>query len=578
MAAKTFLRLFFLLLTAACAAVPCHGKYFGTQRQQQVDSIITEYHRVAHRAPYAAGSNLLMKAANTALRTDDPRPNIVLLGAVYDYMKQHNISWETPAIEEKECKSYITRFEGMPRDLWSTGLTMLYCRALLDGLKYESPYNQPLKLLQIARNLENMPAINLEPELQPYYDLMSTPINETEKNHLLAEIKSKLKNYSADEWLLSGVSAILMPAPEPIIDAIYEHLKGTDPAAADALQGYYYEKRALNGETFKRLHELYESSAGKKNVLGSCRYADLVLQRNPAGALEILAPVENHVLFTALGGTAVKADALSRSDSPDDVREAARLAQIAAERSFDSDLSKNARDVYNKCQARLAIFDLQEQERQLDIDEALPSEIVALAKGYESVDGYEDKAMELYRIAADYGDEGSLCRVCIYDIEQGTMEEDGDKVTRAANTILEHAGSDFLPFRYNAIFVLIYGLNGHEPGNAEFRQAAALFDDFKNKYAADQRKSLYTTDHFFCLSRLYELPGEESEFGDYFDNYDKAMSTFREGLAHEQAGEYSDAATSYYWTATWKHPLAHAKEELMHRKWKEQKERQKEQK
>ncbi len=165
MAAKTFLRLFFLLLTAACAAVPCHGKYFGTQRQQQVDSIITEYHRVAHRAPYAAGSNLLMKAANTALRTDDPRPNIVLLGAVYDYMKQHNISWETPAIEEKECKSYITRFEGMPRDLWSTGLTMLYCRALLDGLKYESPYNQPLKLLQIARNLEHIPAINHEPEL-----------------------------------------------------------------------------------------------------------------------------------------------------------------------------------------------------------------------------------------------------------------------------------------------------------------------------------------------------------------------------------------------------------------------------
>lgn len=554
-----------LCLMLLCGMTTNGNSQIVLPRQDKVDEAINEFHKVKDRQPYVNGSNVLMKASNAAAKgADDLRPHIIIRSAVYEYMQRYNIKWPDKNDEYYEWKGLISQYDYLSDNQRTYGVTLLNVKTRLDFFKYYKRWYAPMELIRMYNILENMPPYQLEPELMKYYSLLRMQINEKERKRMLDTINQKFKDYTVDDILYSGVVACLGKNTRGMAKQIADHLRTMDVAAADALEGYYLENKGISTDEELRLAlEYYDKAAAKGNVLGCIRRADYLLDEDINRAGELLSLVESHPHFSDYTGTVVKSDLLSRSDKIDDIREASRLAQDAIDKCLDSYQVKYIKKVYDECQLKITVHQLEEQESMLDLDDVLPAELTAIAMGYESIEGYEDKVIYYYRLAAEHGDIPSLCRVCVYDMFQGIAEEDDAKVKNAANIILENKDSDFLPFKYNSVYIYLFGLNGDEPNQ---KAASKLFKSFVNKLKSDNKTNLYKSAHFISDEEVSSLPDEDDELLNQFMNYYKAIEYYSKGLELESKGLQDDAEYYYSWSSTYGHPFGWEKSEMIRKK------------
>lgn len=571
--------------------------FVGTKLQNHVDEILTEFNRIKDKKPYINASDILLQASNAASRSFDKRPHIIIRTAHQKYMMDHNIVWLDKSTEYHEWKGLLQIYDFLKKPYRKYGVTYLNAWARLYFLKYRDSNVIPLELTKLQYTLENMPPFEIEPEFKQYYELLDGCISEKNRLKMLDFVKNEKKKYSADDWLYSGVLAILDSKSNKYIIPIIEYVQKIDQTTADALLGYYIE---INGPSIKKLLkdndsyagrfmykslyqgkdtpditnlrtkmlELYAKSASKGNVLGSIRYANFIYGKEPDKAMSILSCVEGHDQFAEYAGSLVKAQILAKSDIEEDVRETSRLTQECIDKCIDSFQVKSAKKLYNDCQTKISLFDMQHYEQLINIDDALPEDLIAIAKGYESIEGCEKKAMEYYRLAADLDDIESLCRVTLYDLYNGVSEENEQKTIDASNIILKNAESGFIPFLYNAIVVKLFGLNGMPPNPTE---AEKLFNQLKTKLVNDKAKDLKDTGLIIASEDISYICRGGEDFDAAFNNYEKALRNYKDALQKETNHEYKDAEWFYNWARTWGHPLAEPKQTLMIKKQKQKK-------
>lgn len=541
-------------------------------KQEKVDIALAEFHRLKIKDPLEA-EKFLRKAAEESYSNKEIRPTIIIRTAWQEYRHSQGWEWADSTAQSKAIDALLGMYVKNFEEPQSYGLTILEATTAIRYLDYCEAGFIPFALLRTVDILGNISAYTQEPDLQPYYDLLPFRINGENHKELQKQIQTKLNAFKADDWLYAGFRAICDKQPQKILNIIISRLQKIDPAGADALQGFYMEKRMpLNDQDYKQMIEFYNRSALKGNILGCCRYADFLLLSDPEKSLKILTPVEGHELFSVMMGTLIKGDALLRRDKTEDVLQAGYMLKDAMDNCYDNEQRKYAKKLYSKCLDKLTILELEELERGLDPDEITAADLSAIAIGYETVEGQEDKAMEYYLRAAQAGDMAAFCRVCLRLMEIGIAEENEETVISAANSMLMLAETPCLPFRFNAVSIILYGLNGKEPSKEDIVKAIGYYDDFRTKYYKDPQKCLYNDGHFFCIESLNNpdhLPKENQDINSFFFWYDDALKMYKYALKKESEGDYNEALRGYSKATDYGHPFGKWKKELMKRKMRE---------
>lgn len=557
-------------------------------KQKKVDEALAEFHHYKDKS-YGKASDFLGDACIYSYLSEEMRPNIILSAAYYEYIKNYNVNTISKYDNIDNLLSTIDKLSELKTMKKSYGLRLIYVNLWIDNIeqivkseKIDDIMTIPLRLTILIDMLEKMPVFKVEADLQQYYDLLPYPISEEAKDILLNCLYRLRKCFNnADYWLFAGVLALRYSEDYgKYLDKIQTYLSELDQISADALAGYVIEitkprltrkrKYELSDEDYAQMMDLYAKSAAKGNVLGCCRYADLI-DADSEEKLKILARVESNPLFLQMTGNAVKATVLFNMGGIDNVREALHLVKESWANCYGNSRQLYDRKLYIKYHKEFNLLELQELERQIDYNEALPADLRAIAIGYESIEGQEEKAMEYYRKAAEAGDLGSLCRVCLYDIEQGVVDEDDDRVNNAINIILDNAESDFLPFLYNASYILLYNIDCKVPQEERLSKAIKYCDEYNERFKSDGKKSLYQIKHFLNCGNYTRTPNKsKSTDEDDLSRYDDYAYVYSIGLQYEKQKQYSEAQ-NYYWRAWFsgKHPLAASKMELMRKKLKE---------
>lgn len=531
------------------------NSYAQTTQFERMDHYLSEYHQYKGKQPYAKAADLLYYASQSIYMVKKSIPYVFIRYAQLEYMDRYNVIFPEKNDEYWTLYYILERFQeddGSPythvvQSTYSSHI--LYVKAVLRYIKFLKPEGIPQMLIECMSMLESCPEYAIEPEYTKYYDLLQHKIGKDDKEKMKKLVEAEASKVAGKYWADLGLEGLVHNKSRNYVNACLELAKSSDKAAATALEGVI---GSLDGKTDEAIN-LYKQAANDNNVLATIFLVDFMSDTEKEIAL--LKNVENDEFFFKYGGGLELAERYARSDKISDIQKAADMCQANMGKNLFSSETRELKNLYEKCQARISLIHLQQQEEMLDPDDVLSSEYLALAQGYESIEGYEEKAMYYYRLAAEGGDLRSMCRVAIDDLYVGAVERDDEKVKNAANLILANQNSRFLPFMLNAAVVVLYGLNGEDP---DLEKAKAIYERFVKMYERSTASKSYVEKDFLCGGDyIPSIP----KLGFY--DMDKAMRHFNEGVEAETAGNYESAAYSYTWSSTWGHPLGYVKADQM---------------
>lgn len=522
---------------------------------ERCDHYLSEYRKYKGTKNYAKAADMLYYASNSITMVKQSLPFVFIRFAQLEYMDRYNVVFPDKNDEYWALYYILERFNEDDGSLFTHVVAstyashILYVKTSLRYIKYLKPQAIPSILIKCMTMLDQCPEYSIETEYEKYYNLLQNKIVPGDKERMEALVKAEARKISGKYWTDSGIKGLIDRNSKDYINACLKFAKDSDKASAYALEGLITDMEGNKEEAIK----LYEKSAKDNNVLGVILLVDHMSDTDKE--ISLLKNVENDEFFLRYGGALELAERFAKSEKLSDIQKAANLCQTNMGKSIFRGDKAEMTELYKQCQKKISIFQLQQQEEMLDPDDVLPSEYLALAQGYESIEGYEDKAMYFYRLAAEGGDLRSMCRVAIDDMYTGIVDGDFDKVKNAANLILDNQNSRFLPFGLNSAVIILYGLNGDEP-NAE--KAKIIYEKFAKKFEKSSNKKSYVEMDF--ISGGDYLPSTPKL---NFYDLEKAMRLYEEGTAEEKAGKYDDADYSYSWSATWGHPFGSIKAEQM---------------
>lgn len=520
--------------------------------QKQLDYLIGEFNRYKDIKPYEKGLTILYNARSKARALQDKTPYVIIICAQLEYMDKYNLSYP-PGDDEKVFLYLINeRYDRKQIDATYRN-SMIYIRTKLRRMKYIEPKYIPDELMEIAEMLDKCPPYEEESKYTKYYDIIPKKITKSEKEELYTFISDKAKEYDGEFWAYEGLMGFLHGKSQQHLDKCLQYADISNKPAADGTR--YFIQDAKKSGTPEERQKLFDSALQGGSVFVTIMAADRMKSTKADEAMALLESVENSNLFTDYGGDAIKAAILGKRRTIADLQQASLLLQKCMKSCKFKATRKKAKNLYDKLQTDLALLSLKEQEEMIDPYDALPAEYAALAAGYENLKGYEDKAIQFYRIAAKMGDLRSICRIAIDDIKNGILENDPDKAANAAKIILDNSQSHFLPFKYNAACVILYGLDGNEPNH---KKAEKIFSQFENEFENSSTSNSYVKQDFLgevmTLPRLPKL--------DFYES-DEAILHYNEGLEYEELGKYQEAENAYRHASFFGHPTAIIKAERM---------------
>lgn len=520
--------------------------------KKQIDYFIGEYIRYKETKPYEKAVTMLNSAASKALWSEDQHPYVIMRYALLEYMEKYGI--EYPAGDDEKTILYLIEDRYNRKRINTTyRTTIIYVRTELRRIKYINPIFIPAHLIEMANMLDNCPAYEKESKYAKYYELIPQRITKTEKEELYTIIKEKAKECDGEAWAYEGLRGFLNGKSQQYIDRCLQYADITNKPAADGLR--YFIQDARNSGTPEETQMLFDNAIKGKSVLVTIMAADRIKGTNKDEAMNLLAAVEDSNYFSEYGGDLIKGVILEKTGNIADIQQASLLLQKCMNQCMFKPLRKKAKALYDEFQTRMALISLREQEEMIDPYDALPADYTALAAAYETLKGYEDKAIQFYRIAADMGDIRSICRVAIDDIYKGILENDKNKTVNAAKVILDNADSHFLPLIYNAACIILFGLDGNEP---DHKKAEILYRKFKTNFENGTTGKSYVAQDFLgtvmTLPRLPDL--------DFYDS-DRAIQRYNEGLKYEKAGKYLEAEDLYTSASSLGHPTGTIKAHRM---------------
>ena len=523
-------------------------------REEKADYCLAEYERYKGIAPYAKAADQLSFAGNHLALLSKSLPYVFVRFAQLEYMDRYKVVFPNENDEYWHLYYVMQRLQGEGSyKVESTYQShILYVKVGLRYIQYLKPEAIPAYLVQFMTVLERCPAYEVKPEYEKYYNLLQNKILEGDKEKMKDFVIAKAKELGSKYWMDAGLVGCLDSESEDYVKTCLTFAKNVDEAAAYALEGFIAEE---NGMPKEKVMRIYEKAAKANNVLGTILLVNLMDKKDLKKEMELLANVEKDEFFLRYGGAYEKAERLADSNNPAELKQVEELCQKTIEQSIFKEDRRNAKKLFNECQTKLALLQLQQQEDMIDPDDVLPSEYLALATGYDSLEGQEDKAMYFYRLAAEGGDLRSLCRVAIDDMYVGALDGDEEKVNKAANVMLENMDSRFIPFMLNAAVVVLYGLNGDD---ADEEKARSIYTRFVKKYNKQSNNS-YVEKDFLCGGEYLPVKTPELEFY----RIDDALYHYNAAVADEVAGDYEGAAYHYSWASTWGHPLGEVKADKM---------------
>ncbi len=551
-------RIVFLLSILFCC-VSVVGQVAPENRQARIDALLGEYKKLRGKAPYSRASAKLQDAAfQAAYGGFDNRDDIILRYAQLEYMKRYNITFAEENSERHILQETIQKFDNLPDKKKSYGLSLIYAQLKLYRLPYVLPREAPAELIDILTVLESVSTPSIEPELAMYYALLDMKINEVTRKNLIKSVNKKIADYDGRYWADAALLAHLVNMPSSYVERCLQQTDKTNKPAADAVRAYIKEGLyTLSNYDEQEVYKSYLKPAKKGSVLACIQLTrSLLAQKRNEEAKEVLQSVENEPFFTRYGGSLYKAAFIAMSGELSDLQESLRLYQATMDSCVIRYQRKNAEIMYDQCQTKIAILQLEQQEEMIDFEDVTVAELVAIAKGYEMYKRTE-KAITYYRYAAEMGDMHSISKVALYDMKQGVLTQNESMTIDAARTIIENADSWFSPFVYNAFAITLFGLDGNAPNK---EKATIYFKEYLKKIEKDALASTYGDDDFLIDTNIVE---DEEELEYFIGDSDEVIECYNKGLEYEALGDYENARSCYIGARNNNHPLAKAKLELM---------------
>lgn len=516
--------------------------------QQQIDYFIGQYNKYNGVKPYEKGATMLGSAASKALLYKDSHPYVIMRYALVEYKEKYGIAYP-PGDDEKIYLHLIEdRYDRKRIDMTYKN-TIIYVRTRLFRLKYIAPKYIPSYLMKMTDMLDKCPLYEEESKYNKYYDLIPKKITKNDKDELYAIIHEKAQECSGESWALEGMNGLLSGKTQQYIDKCLYYADMSNKSAADGFRFFMHDAKKTG--TPEERQKLFDSAVQGKSVLASIMAADRIKATKQDEAMALLSAVEDSDYFSDYGGDLIKGIILEKNGNLHEIQQASLLLQKCMKNCNFKQLRNKAKELYKEYQTKIALLTLKEQEEMIDPYDALPAEYTALAAGYETLEGYEEKAMQFYRMAASLGDLRSICRVAIDDINKGILEDDPTRTINGAKVILNNSNSHFLPFIYNAACIILFGLDGNEP---DYKKAEKLYHKFETKFEGSSTSNSYVKQDFLGIVRtLPQLPDLN------FYDCDRAIQRYNEGLKYEMEGKYEDAENCYGSASFWGHPTGFIK-------------------